>query len=116
MLTLTPLESPPLFRTVPYSRFLDLYLFNHLKFCSWNSLVEILGLDPGVNPTDITAFVTGLTFMMDGSFTGTMQPLVAEVAVPGPVVGAGLPGLIFAWGGLLAWRRRHRQKESSSGT
>lgn len=49
----------------------------------------------GLDPFDATAFITGLTFIGAGSFTGTMEPVVAAIPVP---AGA----LLFA-SGLIAF-------------
>jgi hypothetical protein len=75
-----------------------------------------------IGNTDYTFGVTGFQYN-GGQFTqfsspegGTNSALligtfdtVQHLAVPGPIVGAGLPGLIAACGGLVALARRRRQ-------
>jgi hypothetical protein len=53
-----------------------------------------------------TAFVTGFSSIT--SVSNAFSP------VPAPLAGAGLPGLIFAGAGLLAWLRRKRTAGASS--
>ena len=57
-------------------------------------------LDPGI----VLAFITGLTFVSEGSFTGTMTPIVQfvpEATVPVPatilLLGAGFDALAFRY-------------------
>ena len=57
--------------------------------------------------TDFSGQPSTDTFATNGSFSGTLTYTFA--AVPGPIAGAGLPGLILAGGGLLGWWWRRRK-------
>jgi hypothetical protein len=57
-----------------------------------------------INGTNVeSVFISGASVICTG------DSCTITSSVPGPIAGAGLPGLIFASGGLLAWWRR-RQK------
>jgi hypothetical protein len=74
------------------------------------NLFDPIGTVSGIDPSRVTE-TTGQLFINLANYQvveGT--PVVINFAVPGPIAGAGLPGLLLAGGGFLAWWRRKRKQ------
>jgi len=60
-----------------------------------------------LDPADTSAFLTGLTFVKDGAFTGTMTPLTEDVTVtPEPASLAVVAFGLFGFAATCRWRRK----------
>lgn len=67
---------------------------------------RVLGIEisAGLDPFDTTAFISGLSFVENGEFTGTMTPITIEEMKPVPLPASAW--LLTAALGILGWARR----------